>query len=126
MTIYVSSGRNHASLWTKLQNYLDPIQTSCHCCAAAVPNQIQSIVFRRKTIEGIRFGTAVARQQHDFLIEPKSPQSNKGCVNNLYFWSRLQIIKHSFAHLEALLFLFVKVLHEFRLLSSTSQKHVRG
>ena len=23
MTIYVSSGRNHASLWTKLQNYLN-------------------------------------------------------------------------------------------------------
>ena len=32
------------------------------------------------------------------------------------------LIKHSFAHLEALLFLFVKILYEFRLLSSSSQK----
>ena len=73
MTIYVSSGRNHASLWTELQNYVN------------------------STIK-------------------------KGVYKRLIFLVRLQIIKHSFAHLEALLFLIVKVLYEFRLLSSTSQK----
>ena len=44
----------------------------------------------------------------------------------LIFLVQLQIIRHSFAHLKVFLFLFVKVLYEFRLLSSTSQKHVRG
>ena len=44
---------------TKVHKELDPIHTSCHFRATAVPNQIQSIVFSSW------FGTAVAQQQHD-------------------------------------------------------------
>ena len=40
----------------------------------------------------------------------------------LIFLIQLQIVKHSFIYLKALFFLFVEVLYEFRLLSSTSQK----
>ena len=54
----------------------------------------------------------------------QTPQSNKGCINKLYIWFVASNNKHSFARLEALLFLFVKVPYEFRLLFSTSQKHV--
>ena len=47
-------------------------------------------------------------------------------IRDVYISGLLQIIKHSLAHLEALLFLFVKVLYEFRLLFRTSKKQVRG
>ena len=39
-----------------------------------------------------------------------------------YISGLVEIIKHSFAHLEALLFLFVKALYQIRLLFSTLQK----
>ena len=40
--------------------------------ATAKPKQIESIVFRRKTIECIWFDTAVARQQQDLSIGSES------------------------------------------------------
>ena len=38
--------------------------TSCHSRATATPNQIQPVVFRRKVIKCIWFGTALALQFH--------------------------------------------------------------
>ena len=64
--------------------YWDPIHTSCHCRAAAMPNQIQSIVFRQKTIACIWFGTAVVRHQHDVWIGPKFHIFNMHISINFY------------------------------------------
>ena len=52
--------------------YLGNCKTQFIGRATAVPNQIQSIIFRRKTIECVWFSTTVARQQHDVQIEPNA------------------------------------------------------
>ena len=62
--------RNHqvTPIWVNDIWIQDPVRTSCHCRTTAMPNQIQLIVFRRKTIECIGFGTAADRQRQDLWI----------------------------------------------------------